>query len=84
MSEHDDSTRDEEAIDTGEPIAALSNLEEPASDTFMGALNRRIQRRLLVTDVSRLTWSGPILVVIEFFNMIFGLIGVADPDERKE
>ncbi len=84
MSENDNNERDAEVIDTGEPITALRELEEPASDGFVGALNRRIQRRLLVTDVSRLTWSGPILVIVEIFNMIFGLIGVGDPDDRKE
>jgi hypothetical protein len=84
MSEHNDNERDAEAIDTGEPITALRELEEPASDNFMEALNRRIQRRLLVTDVSRLTWSGPVLVIIEFFKLIFELIGAGGTDQEKE
>ncbi len=84
MSEHDDNERDAEPIDTGEPITALRELEEPASDNFVDALNRRIQRRLLVTDVSRLTWSGPVLVVIEFFKLIFELIAPDGPDQEKE
>ena len=66
-------------FDTGEPIAALRDLQEPASDSFMGNLHRRIQRRLLAADIGRLTWTGVIEVVVEFFNLIFGLVGV-----RKE
>lgn len=84
MTEIDDTSREPDSIDTGEPIAALRTLEEPASDSFMGALHNRIQRRLLVADVGRLTWTGPIAVIVEFLSMIFGLIGVADPNEDKE
>lgn len=84
MSDHHNNEREAEAIDTGEPITALRDLEEPTSESFAESLNRRIQRRLLVADVSRLTWSGPGLVLIEFFTMIFGLIGVGGPEERKE
>lgn len=74
---------DTESIDTGEPISALLNLEEPAHETFMDHLNRRIQRRLLVADVSRLTWSGPITIVLEFLNQIFHL-GGHEPGNQKE
>ena len=84
MPDHDDNDDGVEPIDTGQPIRALLDLEEPVSDSFMGALHRRIQRRLLAADVGRLTWSGPIVVVIEFLNLIFELIGVRDPGERKE
>lgn len=84
MSEKDDNERDAEAIDTGEPITALRDLEEPASDNFMETLNRRIQRRKLVGDVSQLTWSGPVLVIIEFFKLIFELVGAGGTDQEKE
>jgi hypothetical protein len=73
-----------ESIDTGEPIRLLGDFEEPASASFMGALHRRIQRRMLATDVTRLTWNGPILVVIEFLNMVFGLLGTGESDDRRE
>ena len=84
MPEHDDIDRNPESIDTGEPIAFLRDLEEPVSDSFMGALHGRIQRRLLAADIGRMTWGGVIAVVVEFFNLIFGLVGVRDPDEPKE
>lgn len=74
---------DGESIDTGQPISALRDLEEDVSDGFMGSLNRRIQRRMLAADVSRLTWGGPIRIVLEFLSLIF-LIGGRDPDEQKE
>ncbi len=84
MSESNHHDRDPEAIETGEPIALLRDREEPASSTFMAALRRRIRRRLLVSDVGRLSWTGPILVAIEIFNMIFSLFGTGRPDEPKE
>lgn len=75
--------QDAESIDTGEPISVLSDLEEPVPKTFMSSLNRRIQRRLLVADVGRLTWKGPILVVLEILSLIFS-IGVQRPGVQKE
>ena len=78
-----DTIPDPESIDTGEPISSLLDLEEPARETFMDLLHRRIQRRLLVADVSRLTWSGPIKIVLEFLNQIFHLAGY-EPGDQKE
>ena len=84
MTDYDDTERNASPIDTGEPIEALRDLEESPSDSFMKSLHHRIQRRLLAADIGRLTWTGVIEVMIEFFNLIFGLIGVRDRDERKE
>lgn len=84
MTDYDDTDESNRPIDTGEPIAALRDLQEPASDSFMGSLHGRIQRRLLAADIGRLTWTGVIEVVVEFFNLIFGLVGVHDPENRKE
>jgi hypothetical protein len=84
MTDYDNSDRNAKPIDTGEPIQALRDLEEKPSDSFMISLHHRIQRRLLAADIGRLTWSGVIEVMIEFFSLIFGLIGVRDRDERKE
>ena len=84
MADTDDTQRDGETIDTGEPIVLLRDLEEPVSDSFMGALHRRIQRRLLVTDIGRLSWTGVGIVIIEFFNLVFGFFGARDTNEGKE
>jgi hypothetical protein len=84
MTDYDDQDRNASPIDTGEPIEGLRDLEERPSDSFMISLHHRIQRRLLAADMGRLTWSGVIEVMVEFLNLIFGLIGVRDRDERKE
>ena len=84
MNDRNDNDRGATPIDTGEPITVLRDLEEPASDSFTVRLHHRIQRRLLAADMGRLTWSGVIEVVIEFLNLVFGLIGVRDREERKE
>ena len=83
MTDPNDPTRDA-PIDTGEPITVLRDLEETASDSFTVSLHHRIQRRLLAADMGRLTWTGLIEVMIEFFNLIFGLLGVQDHDKGKE
>ncbi len=83
MNDDHDRNPDGESIDTGHPITALRDIEEDVSDSFMASLNRRIQRRMLAADVSRLTWGGPIRIVLEFLSLIFS-IGGRDPDEQKE
>jgi len=84
MTEMDHDTTEPETIDTGQPIAMLRDREEPASDGFMGSLRRRIQRRLLAADVGRLSWIGPIVVVVEILNMIFSLFGSTQADNTEE
>lgn len=83
MTHDHDPSRDSETVDTGRPISALRDLEEPVSESFMGGLNRRIQRRLLAADMSRFTWNGPIQVVLEILSLIF-LTGDSGPGEQKE
>ncbi len=83
MTDTYDNDTDPESIDTGRPISALRGLEEEVSDSFMGSLNRRIQRRLLATDVGRLGWNGPIRILMEILSLVFS-IGAPDPGEQKE
>jgi len=84
MTERSRNDVDADAIDTGEPIALLRGLEEPASTSFSERLRHRIYRRRLGADIGRLTWEGPIIVVVEFLSMLFGVLGVGVSETKKE
>lgn len=77
-------TIDPSTIDTGEPIAALHGLEEAATSTFSERLRRRIHRRRLGADLGRLSWDGPIAVVVELLSLFFGMLGAGRADDQKE
>ena len=84
MNDQPSESVDAATIDTGEPIAALRGLEEPATVTFGEILRRRIHRRRLGADLGRLGWDGPVVVVVELLSVIFGLLGLGHGDEGKE
>jgi hypothetical protein len=83
MADDSQNGRTPEEIDAGAPIDLLKDLQEPSSKTFMGSLHSRIQRRVLTTDVTRLAWNGPTLVIIEFLHMLFGLLGARGTNDRQ-
>jgi hypothetical protein len=84
MTDPDPNQVDPATIDTGRPIAALRSLEEPASATFSERLHHRIHRRWLGADLGRLTWEGPLAVMVEFLKMLFGLVGGGPSDNRRK
>lgn len=55
----------------GEPIAALADLAIDAGPGLVGRIRRSIQRRLFVSHVADLSWSGPRSVLTEFLRLIF-------------
>lgn len=82
MNAHDD--RDGPRPDGGdegdEPIAALAAFAEPVEAGFLGRLRNRIHRRELAGEVVRLGWYAPFAVLMEFVNMIFGLLSAGTDD----
>ncbi len=65
----------------GAPVAELADLEEEPAPTFLARLRRRIQRRVLASDVLEMSWFTPVLVLLEFLEMIFtGLFGPRKTD----
>lgn len=84
MSDHDAEVIEPSDIDTGEPIAVLRRLEEPADATFGERLHRRIHRRRLSADLGRLSWEGPFAVVVEMLKVFFGVFGPDHNDGHGE
>ena len=70
-------------IDTGEPIAELADFEVPASLGFFGRLRRAIERRFLTSDLAELSWSGPIMVVMEWISVVFGFLAGPGRDAKE-
>jgi len=71
-----------EEIDTGEPIEMLRDFAEEPTPGFLGRIRRAIQRRALVSQVADLSWTGPVLVLLEYLQLLFGLFG--DRKRREE
>jgi hypothetical protein len=67
-------------IDTGEPISVLSQLEEEPSGGFVHRLRARLGRRITSSQVASFAWNVPILVLLEFLNMLFRLF---QPKQEK-
>ena len=84
MTEQRAEQTDPSTIDTGEPIAALRDLEEPPSSAFDESLRHRIHRRRLGADIGRLTWQGPIVVLAEFLSILNDLFTGRTTDESKK
>jgi hypothetical protein len=72
---------DPDGIDTGEPIRALTTLEEPTSDGFVDRVRHALDRRTLTSQVSSLWWDVPKVVLLEFLKLIFEWFG--DPDRTE-
>jgi hypothetical protein len=66
--------------DPGEPIAALAELRLPASGNFLGKVRARIHRRALASNLVDMAWSAPAQVLLEFLNILFGLLGRKDTE----
>ena len=71
----DDHAAEPEDPDLGEPIAALADLAVEVEPGLIGRIRRSIQRRMFVSHVADLSWSGPRSVLTEFLRMIFEMFG---------
>ena len=50
----------EAAIETGEPITQLADLQLEPTSGFPGRLRKRIERRRLGAEVTRFAWAAPL------------------------
>jgi hypothetical protein len=66
---------DNENQDPGEPIAELRDLSMETGPDFMDRVRRKIERRSLVSSFLDVAWLVPILILIEFFGMLFQSFG---------
>ena len=58
----------------GEPIAALLNLEQETSSTFLNLVRRKIYRRTTASQVAAFSWNVPRMILGEFWKMLVQLL----------
>jgi hypothetical protein len=67
-------------FDAGEPISQLAQLEEEPSAGFVRRLRASLGRRIASSQVASFAWNVPVLVLLEFLNMLFRLF---QPKQEK-
>ena len=77
-----DPTLDED-VDTGEPITMLLDLAEDPVPGFVGRIRNSLQRRLLASQLADLSWFTPVLVLLEYLKVIFGVFEVGSRERRE-
>lgn len=60
--------------DLGEPIAALLNLEQDTSPSFLDRVRRGIYRRTTTSQLASFSWYLPKMILIEFWNMLIQIL----------
>jgi hypothetical protein len=61
---------DDQDIDPGEPIAALSRFEHNTSSDLIARVRRAIQRRTAVGQLTSFSATMPLLLLREFCSML--------------
>lgn len=66
---------DADSIDTGKPIAELREFGQrtDTSDDFLSRLRNRLERRRATGHLIDFTFSGPLLLLVQFLEMFFGM-----------
>lgn len=72
-----------EPSDLGEPVAELQDLGWTASDRFGRKVTGGIERRLLASRLLDVTWSGPLLVLLELLRVPFESFSTGRRDREK-
>ena len=83
-SEHNGDSHAAEDIDTGEPIEQLADLQVAPRRGFLGRVRKRIERRRLSAEVTRLAWSAPITVLLELLDALFQTLAGDRPEEKND
>lgn len=77
-------TTERDDVDPGEPLQELTALRAPVREGFVGRVRARIDRKVLVSSVFDMTWSGLGTVFLEFLSVIFGIFGARKADPGGE
>lgn len=59
----------------GEPIAALSLLEQDTSPGFFGSVRKKILGRTAASQVVSFSWQLPRIIAIELITMLVHILG---------
>jgi len=70
---HNGPGRQDDDVDTGQPIAELAQLGVEPAPGFIGAVRGRIHRRVLASDLVDLSWGALARAFVEYLTMVFGI-----------
>ncbi len=75
----DSDTKDEtirpEDIDPGEPLGLLAGLRVEPSEGFLARIRRALDRKVFASQVLDLAWFAPLVVLLEYVQVIAELLG---------
>ena len=75
MNDH----RDDDSIDTGEPIAELQQLLRDMPDqNFLSRLQNAIERRTVSISLLSFLWFLPASYLLEMMHLVYGIVGRQD------
>jgi hypothetical protein len=57
-------------VDPGEPVRILAELGTEPAPAFLDRIRSAIHRRILASDLTDLSWSGPLHVMLEYLKML--------------
>jgi hypothetical protein len=64
-----DSADSADEIDPGEPVQILAELGAEPAPVFLDRIRSAIHRRILASDLTDLSWSAPLQVLLEYLKM---------------
>ena len=65
----------------GRTIRELADLQVEVRSGFLRRVRRRIDRRMVTSQLLSASWHVPAAILLEFLGMIFGLFGFDEPRE---
>jgi hypothetical protein len=69
----------------GEPITALSQLEQNTSPGFFGIVRKKILGRMAASQVASFSWQLPRIIAIELITMLVDILsGFAGPRKGEK
>ncbi len=67
----------------GEPIRALSELEQDTSPSFFNIVRKKIHRRIAVSQFLSFSWQAPKVVFVELGNMFVQILNALSTRKEK-
>jgi hypothetical protein len=63
-------TQDNDNSAGSEPIAALSNLEQEVSPSFLASIRKKIYRRTAANQLAAFSWNLPKVILMEMIMLV--------------
>ena len=67
----------------GRPVTEIADLELKPAPGFLAHVRRRIERRFLTGQLFDLSWFAPVIVVLEYLDLLFSWITGKKPSSGE-